>query len=146
MPVAKALAWIEKNHTKISERTYYRICGRLDTELDKRRSKYIFEGIFKKHIDAIDRLEKLISMAFVRVEKCDAAEEHNNATLASNSIARMQEILSSYYDELQDVIEYDADKQNEDPQHYSKESQIQQNVVSFTTEYSGPTNRPTTSN
>ena len=131
MPEKKALDWIKTYHEEISRATYYRIVSKIESNTEKRREKYVLEGVFKKQIDAIDRLEKLISMMFTRIEKCDEEGKYSEATTASNSIGKLQEILTSYYDEIMNIIEYDADMTKEHPQLCSKHAQIEQNLSDF---------------
>jgi hypothetical protein len=107
MKESKALAWIKEHHGEITRDKYYRILGRLDTEYDKRKHYYMLEGVFKKHIDAIDRLELMMSLEFANAEKCENDEDYRTAQYIYNNITRQQEILTSYYNELQKVIEYD---------------------------------------
>ena len=143
----KARAWIEKNHGyKLTRNQYNYVLAQIDANVEKRRRKFVLEGVFKKQIEAIDRLDNLIALSHTNGEACVGAGKFRDAQFVYNSIARLQEILTSYYDEIQDIIEYDNDKQKEDPQQYSTETQTEQNVIAFTTEYSGPGNRPTTYN
>ena len=147
MEEKKAIAWLKKNHNYDLTRNQYRyVLAQIDANVDKRRRKFILEGVFKKQIEAIDRLEKLLALSHTNAEACVNAEKFRDAQFVYNSMARLQEILTSYYDEIQDIIEYDTDKVKEDPQHYSQSTQTEQNIIAFTTEYSGPGNRPITNN
>ena len=111
MTVKKSLVWIKQNHGyEFSSATYNRICIAIDANAEKRKKKFILEGIFKKQIDAIDRLERLLGLSFINAEKCITAEKFRDAQFVYNSIARLQEILTSYYDEIQDIIEYDTEQ------------------------------------
>ena len=145
MPEKKALAWIKKNHGyELTANQYQYTIRQIDANVEKRRRKFLLEGVFKKQIEAIDRIESLITLSHVNAENCVTAEKYRDAQFVYNSIARLQEILTSYYDEIQDIIEYDTDKQKENPQLYSTEPQEEQNIVAFTTEYPGRTGRAIT--
>lgn len=147
MTEKKAMEWIKKNHNyDLTRSQYCYVLAQIDSNVEKRRRKFILEGVLAKQIEAIDRLESLISLSYTNSEACIEDKKFRDAQFVYNSIARLQEILTSYYDEVQDIIEYDTDKAKENPQQYSKETQAEQNVIAFTTEYSGRRNRPITNN
>lgn len=145
MPVKQALPWIEKNHGySMSEPTYYRLVSKIESDTHKRQNKFILEGILKKQIDAIDRLETLIRLSFVNAEKCITAEKYRDAQFVYNSIARQQEILTSYYDEIQGIIEYDVDQEKK--MESSREAQSEQNINGFFESGKGRSSRHLTAN
>ena len=145
MPVKKALVWIKENHGyEMSDRTYNRINIAIEANAEKRKRKYILEGVLKKQIQAIDRIEKLIGLSFTNAEACVKSEKYRDAQFVYNSTARLQEILTSYYDEVQDIIEYDTDQEKKMAD--SRETQSEQDINGFFEPAEGSRNRHFTTN
>jgi len=131
MPQKQALEWIKTHHKEISRQSYYRIISKIESNIDKRKRKFMLEGVFTKQIDAIDRIELLLTLSFENAEKAMNDKQYRTAQFINNSIAKLQEILTSYYDEIQSIIEYDADKEREIA--HSIEIQREKNLIAFFT-------------
>jgi len=112
MKESKALEWIQKNHgITLTSGQYWKTKIKINSKAEKRKRKFILEGVYKKQIDAIDRLERVIELTFDNYQKAYDEGQYRTAQFILNSISRNQEILTSYYDEIQDIIEYDTDQQ-----------------------------------
>jgi len=145
MPETKARDWIKKEHGYTLTSNQYRYTlGQIDANVEKRKKRFILEGVLKKQIEAIDRIDQLIGLSFKNAEACVAAEKFRDAQFVYNSMARLQEILTSYYDEVQGIIEYDSDqnKKMED----SREAQRIEDLNGFFESSKGSSSRHLTTN
>jgi hypothetical protein len=112
MSQVEACTWIKEHHKiELSRKQYEYTCMKIDTKAGKRKKKFMLEGIYKKQIEAIDRIEKIMQLSFKNAQNAIDDGQYRTAQFIYNSIIRQQEILTSYYDEIQDTIEYDTDQE-----------------------------------
>ena len=88
--------------------TLYKDLIAIDKKTQRRKLHFLTDGLEPQTFAAIDNLDTLIKLSYENYERAVEDDQHRTAQMILNSVARLQEILSTYYGEIEGASEFDS--------------------------------------